>query len=148
MRYLTIAQVLELHRRVLEQSGGIAGLRDRAGLESAVAQPWMTFGGADLYPTLAAKAGAMCHALVQNHPFNDGNKRVGHAPTLRSTTASSAGGAESLASPQLRGSCLGQPRSAIRRRRPLSRSTSTDCASWQGGARPASPLQRLARVSC
>jgi death-on-curing protein len=79
MRHLTIAQVLDLHRRLLEQSGGIAGLRDRAGLESAVAQPWMTFGGADLYPTLAAKAGALCHALVQNHPFNDGNKRVGHA---------------------------------------------------------------------
>jgi death-on-curing protein len=48
-------------------------------LEAAVALPRQTFGGADLYPTLAEKATALSFALIQNHPFADGNKRVGHA---------------------------------------------------------------------
>lgn len=79
MRYLTLEQVMDLHRLVIAQTGGAAGLRDRNALESAVAQPMMTFDGVDLYPTQAAKAGALAHSLVQNHPFNDGNKRIGHA---------------------------------------------------------------------
>lgn len=79
MRYLTIEQVMDLHRLVIAQSGGSGGIRDMNLLESALAQPTMTFGGADLYPTLAAKAGALAHSLIQNHPFIDGNKRIGHA---------------------------------------------------------------------
>jgi death-on-curing protein len=79
IRYLTLAEVLQLHRYVLEATGGGAGLRDQGGLASAVAQPQMTFGGEDLYPTLADKAAALGFSLVQNHPFVDGNKRVGHA---------------------------------------------------------------------
>ena len=79
MRYLGLAEVLELHRLVIAQAGGADGLRDLAGLESAVAQPRATFDGADLYPTLAAKAAALGHALALNHPFLDGNKRVAHA---------------------------------------------------------------------
>ncbi|MGH9843422.1 MAG: type II toxin-antitoxin system death-on-curing family toxin [Blastocatellia bacterium] len=79
MRYLTIEQILELHRLIVRQSGGSAGLRDRNALESAVAQPMMTFDEADLYPTIASKAGSLAHALIQNHPFIDGNKRIGHA---------------------------------------------------------------------
>lgn len=79
MRFLTVEEVLELHRRVVEQSGGAAGLRDRGALESAVAQPRMGFGGVDLYPDLAAKAAALGFSLVCNHPFVDGNKRIGHA---------------------------------------------------------------------
>ena len=47
--------------------------------ESALAQPQMTFGGAELYPTLAEKAAALCFSLVMNHAFIDGNKRIGHA---------------------------------------------------------------------
>lgn len=78
MRYLTLEQVMDLHRLVA-QSGGGAGLRDLNALESAVAQPMMTFDGVDLYPAPATKAGALAHSLVQNHPFNDGNKRIGHA---------------------------------------------------------------------
>ncbi len=54
-------------------------MRDLAGLESAIAQPQGTFGNADLYPTVAAKATALCFSLVRNHPFVDGNKRIGHA---------------------------------------------------------------------
>ncbi|MBK7599319.1 MAG: type II toxin-antitoxin system death-on-curing family toxin [Acidobacteria bacterium] len=79
MRYITIDQVIELHRLIIHQSGGIKGLRDQNSLESALAQPMVTFDGKDLYPTLASKAGALAHALIQNHPFLDGNKRIGHA---------------------------------------------------------------------
>ncbi len=79
MRYLTIEHVIELHRLILGQTGGGDGLRDRNALESALAQPLMTFDGMDLYPTVAAKAGALGHSLIQNHPFVDGNKRIGHA---------------------------------------------------------------------
>lgn len=79
MRYLTIAEVLYLHRMVIAQSGGSEGIRDQGSLESAVAQPQAAFAGADLYPSLAAKSAALCFSLVLNHPFVDGNKRVGHA---------------------------------------------------------------------
>ena len=53
------------------------GLRDARALDAAVARPQMTFGGEDLYPDLADKAAALLHSLVMNHPFVDGNKRVG-----------------------------------------------------------------------
>jgi death on curing protein len=79
MRYLTLKETLELHRRIIEQSGGAFGIRDLGLLESALAQPMMTFGGEDLYPTLTDKASAICFSLVMNHPFVDGNKRIGHA---------------------------------------------------------------------
>jgi death-on-curing protein len=79
IRYLTLEQVLDLHRRVMEQSGGLSGVRDFGGLESALAQPQMAFGGQELYPSLPEKAAALGFSLVCNHPFVDGNKRVGHA---------------------------------------------------------------------
>ena len=79
MHYLTLEQVIDLHRLVIAQTGGSTGLRDLNALESAIAQPMMTFDGVDLYPTLAAKACALAHSLIQNHPFIDGNKRIGHA---------------------------------------------------------------------
>src|SRR5205823_10345354 len=58
---------------------GLGGVPDLGGLESALAQPQMTFGGQELYPGLAEKAAALGFSLVCNHPFVDGNKRVGHA---------------------------------------------------------------------
>lgn len=79
MRALSLAEVIKLHEYVLEQSGGITGIRDLGALESAVAQPHMTFGGVDLYQTIQEKAATLCFSLVTNHPFVDGNKRVGHA---------------------------------------------------------------------
>jgi death-on-curing protein len=78
-RYPTLREVLELHRRAIEQSGGSLGIRDLGGLQSALAQPRQTFGGADLYPTPVDKAAALGFFLISNHPFIDGNKRVGHA---------------------------------------------------------------------
>ena len=79
MRYLTLAETLELHRRILAESGGSAGVRDLGALESAVAQPLASFGGQDLYPSLVEKGAALAFSLVKNHAFVDGNKRVAHA---------------------------------------------------------------------
>jgi len=79
MRYLTLGEVVELHRLILGATGGAPGIRDLGILESAIAQPKATFGGSDLYPTLIEKAATLCFALVQGHPFVDGNKRTGHA---------------------------------------------------------------------
>ena len=79
MRYLSLPEVLEIHRRLLAQSGGASGIRDLGAIDSALAQPLMTFGGEDLYATIEAKAAAICFSLIMNHPFVDGNKRVGHA---------------------------------------------------------------------
>jgi death-on-curing protein len=79
VRYLSVAEVLLLHRLVMEQSRQRPVVRDLDVLASAVAQPRQTFGGADLYPGLAAKAAALGFSLIQGHPFVDGNKRVGHA---------------------------------------------------------------------
>jgi len=79
MRWLQLAEVLELHRRLLAQSGGTHGLRDLGLLEASLALPRQSFAGADLYPGLIAKAAALGFSLIQNHPFVDGNKRIGHA---------------------------------------------------------------------
>jgi death on curing protein len=78
-RYLSLAEVLLLHGRIIDETGGSDGLRDLGLLESALAQPRQTFGGEDLYPTLAEKASAVGFSLINNHPFVDGNKRIGHA---------------------------------------------------------------------
>jgi death on curing protein len=79
MRYLTVGEVLEVYSQVMKQSGGGVGIRDLGALESAVAQPRMTFNGDELYPTIVEKASALGFSLIQNHPFVDGNKRAGHA---------------------------------------------------------------------
>jgi len=79
MKFPSIFQILEVHQRLLEESGGTFGVRDYGALESALAQPEMTFGGEDLYPTVIEKAGALAYSLCMNHPFVDGNKRVAHA---------------------------------------------------------------------
>ena len=78
-RYLTLEEVQDLYKGVIEQSGGSSGIRSLGGLESALAQPLMTFGGNNLYPTLVEKASALAFSLIMNHPFVDGNKRIGHA---------------------------------------------------------------------
>jgi death-on-curing protein len=79
VRYLTLSETLELHRRIIGQSGGALGVLNLGALESALAQPRMTFAGTELYRSIADKAAALAHSLIQNHPFLDGNKRTGHA---------------------------------------------------------------------
>jgi death-on-curing protein len=75
--FLTVEQVLLLHQRQLERFGGGAGLRDPGLLESAVAQPQASFGGELAHDSLFAMAAAYLFHIVSNHPFIDGNKRVG-----------------------------------------------------------------------
>jgi death-on-curing protein len=77
--YLSVEQIVALHSALIEQFGGSKGLRDSGGLDAAAARPAATFGGEDLYPDLPSKAAALMHSLVMNHPFIDGNKRVGAA---------------------------------------------------------------------
>ena len=69
--------VLLLHQLVAQESGGDPGLRDEALLEGALASAFQTFGGKDLHPTKEEKAAALGHALVSDHAFVDGNKRIG-----------------------------------------------------------------------
>lgn len=76
-RYLTVEQVLFIHARLIDATGGSHGVRDLGLLESAVMRPRATFGGAELYLDLFAKAAALLQSLVNNHPFVDGNKRTG-----------------------------------------------------------------------
>jgi death-on-curing protein len=77
MNYLSLEAVLAIHAAGVKAHGGTAELHDLGLVESAVAQPRMTFGGEDLYPTLADKAAALGFSLTSNHGFKDGNKRVG-----------------------------------------------------------------------
>lgn len=70
--------VLEQHADLIRETGGSAGIRDLGLLASALAQPEMTWGGQDLYPTLPEKAAVLAFSLVSNHPFVDGNKRIGY----------------------------------------------------------------------
>ena len=79
MRYLSLGEVVVLHRALVAQTGGAEGIRDLGALESSLAQPRATFGGDDLYPTLIDKAAALGYGLAMNHPFIDGNKRIAHA---------------------------------------------------------------------
>jgi death on curing protein len=79
MRYLSLAEILRLHEVMIESSGGARGIRDIRALESSINQPRLTFNQTDLYPDIVNKAAALCFFLVLNHPFIDGNKRVGHA---------------------------------------------------------------------
>jgi death on curing protein len=79
MHYLTLSQVLDLHRRIIHQSGGALGILDLRLLESALQQPRTVFAEAELYPSLAEKASVLGFSIIQNHPFIDGNKRTGHA---------------------------------------------------------------------
>lgn len=79
MRYLTLREVVALHRAILEATGGASGVRDLGGLESALAQPRASFGGVDLHISVHATAAALGFSLALNHPFVDGNKRAAHA---------------------------------------------------------------------
>ena len=79
MRFLTLGEVLALHRRILAESGGRAGVRDLGAIASAISQPRLSVGGQDAYPTLLEKVAALGYSLIRNHGFVDGNKRIAHA---------------------------------------------------------------------
>ncbi len=81
-KFLTLDDVLEVHRDQIERYGGTLGVRDNGLLESALAAPQSGFGGHYLHADLFEMASAYLFHLVQNHPFLDGNKRVGAAAAL------------------------------------------------------------------
>lgn len=77
MKTLSKRQVLLLHSSLIEAFGGIDGVRDEGLLESALAAPFQTFGGEPVYPSVQSKAAQLGFGLIRNHPFVDGNKRIG-----------------------------------------------------------------------
>ena len=77
MKYLLPEQVLFIHARLIDETGGAHGVRDLGWLLAALARPQASFDGLDLYPDLFSKAAALAESLLQNHPFVDGNKRTG-----------------------------------------------------------------------
>jgi death-on-curing protein len=77
--FLSIEDVLELHKELIDRNGGSHGVRDEGLLESAIQQPEASFDGTYLHSDLAAMAAAYLFHLVENHPFVDGNKRIGFA---------------------------------------------------------------------
>ena len=79
MIYLTTPEVIQLHDWVIQQSGGLPGIRDINLIDSAVHQPQATFAGKELYATLVEKAAVLGFSLARNHGFTDGNKRIAHA---------------------------------------------------------------------
>jgi death-on-curing protein len=74
--HLTIAHLREIHAQVIEQFGGLAGVRDEGLLESAIAAPQATAFGASPFADLIEVAAAYLFYICRNHPFHDGNKRV------------------------------------------------------------------------
>ena len=74
---ILVEDVIKLHDKSIDDFGGAKGVRDTGLLESALARPFQTFGGEDLYPTVFEKAAALAESLIINHPFIDGNKRTG-----------------------------------------------------------------------
>jgi death-on-curing protein len=66
-----------MHQLLIRETGGLDGIRDRPLLESAVNAPFQTFGGEELFRSTHEKAARLGYYLIQNHPFSDGNKRIG-----------------------------------------------------------------------
>ncbi len=76
MRYLSAEQVLFIHSRLIDETGGSHGIRDVGLLQSAVGRSKATYDGKDLYPDIFHKVAALMESLIKNHPFVDGNKRT------------------------------------------------------------------------
>lgn len=77
MKILNKRQILMLHQHLVDETGGSLGLRDEGLLDSALNAPFQVFGDTSAYPSLQQKAARLCYGLVKNHPFVDGNKRIG-----------------------------------------------------------------------
>ena len=77
MIVLSKEQLLLLHEQLIKRYGGAYGVRDEGLLDSALNAPFQSFDGYDLFPTVIEKAVRLCIGLIKNHPFHDGNKRIG-----------------------------------------------------------------------
>jgi len=74
---LSKEQVIKLHKMLLDSTGGLYGIRDKVLLDSALTAPFQIFDGTELYPSISSKIARIAYSLVCNHPFVDGNKRIG-----------------------------------------------------------------------
>lgn len=79
MRYLTVDELIQAHQHLIKKYGGSDGIRDKGLLEAAIHRPQASLFGAEAYPTLFDKAAAICHSVLMNHTFVDGNKRAAFA---------------------------------------------------------------------
>ena len=77
MIILSLEQVLLMHKQLIDESGGSDEVRDIGLLKSAINNPFQTFGGVELYPSIQEKAARLCFGIVKNHALVDGNKRLG-----------------------------------------------------------------------
>ncbi|HFR3895159.1 TPA: type II toxin-antitoxin system death-on-curing family toxin [Streptococcus suis] len=77
MKVLTVEQVIELHTRLIQATGGLDGVRDVGLIESSLSSAFSTYFGVEKYPSIEEKAARLCYSLVSNHAFLDGNKRIG-----------------------------------------------------------------------
>lgn len=82
MKKLDKEDIIFLHNMLIQEFGGLHGIRDKKLLDSALNAPFQTFDREELYPGLVAKASALCYGLISNHAFQDGNKRIGVLATL------------------------------------------------------------------
>jgi death-on-curing protein len=77
VKILTKHQIVLLHEHLINETGGSHGLRDEGLLESALSAPFQEFQAFSPYPTIQQKAARLAYGLIMNHPFVDGNKRIG-----------------------------------------------------------------------
>jgi len=75
---INVQDAIHVHEVLIEKFGGIQGVRDLPLLESALSRPFQTFDQKDLYPTPVEKSAALIESILINHPFIDGNKRIGY----------------------------------------------------------------------
>jgi len=77
MKWIPLDNIITLHKKMIRATGGLSGIRDINLLQSAIFNAQATFDGIDLYPNLESKCAAVCYGVINNHPFVDGNKRMG-----------------------------------------------------------------------
>lgn len=77
MIVLSKEQILFMHQQLIDETGGLDGVRDESLLDSAINAPFQKFDGKDLFPTVQQKAARLCFGIIKNHAFIDGNKRIG-----------------------------------------------------------------------
>ena len=75
---ISIKEIVAIHEILIDHFGGLQGIRDKDSLEAALNRPLQTFDNKELYPSLLEKVAALLESLIKNHPFHDGNKRLGY----------------------------------------------------------------------
>ena len=76
MNWMSLPELVVIHERVIEETGGVHGVTNPGGLESALERPFTSFGGVTLFPDLVSRVAALIHSIIAFHPFADGNKRT------------------------------------------------------------------------